>query len=125
MRDWVLVTTPEEYDTLENLMREYNFKSHADFLRECVNAYVGREILPLYRCNQRIHFNIIDHWKFEGGEVAIELDQIKAHFDEVPDIETRLNLRLLHFVPKEEKKVWTRIAEKYAIPKVRALLKPI
>lgn len=121
---WAFDVTPEEHETLENLMRKYNFKTHSDFLRECINAYAGEEVLPLYRPHKVIR-NIFDSWKFEGGEVAIESDQIKASFNEVPDVETRLNLRFLHFVPKEDKKVWSRIAEKYAIPKVRALLKPI
>ena len=120
--------TPEELEAFETLMAENGSKSHSDFLRVCVNAYAGKEILTRrYKGIRLTNQKWQDSWNFAGGKVVIDTNdsRIKVYFHEKPDIETRLNLRMLHFVPKEGVCVWTRIIEKYAIPKVRALLKPI
>lgn len=127
-----LDTTAKESEAIETLMKEREFKSRADFLRECINTYAGKEILKRRHICPRNYIAPkctldVDCWKFAGGEVVIDSvsNLIKVYFDEKPDIETRLNARMLHFVPKEEGCVWVRVYEKHAIPKVRAFLKPI
>lgn len=129
MRNFLELTS-KECEAMEAVMKEKGFKYHADFIRECVNTYAGKTILPrrqLYKVVEETEEEpSYDGWDFAGGVVILNYSkkELKAYFKNAPDTETRLNLRMLHFVPKEEC-VWMRILDKHTIPKVRALLKPI
>lgn len=116
----------EELEAIHMLMNEKGFNFYSDLLRECVNTYAGRVVLKKLRPFS-LDEKYLDEggWTFNGGVVLIDIytNRMVVHFLENPEIETRRQLRMLHFLPKGD--LWMRKFDRRAIPKVQALLKPI
>lgn len=110
----------EELERLEPLVKEGGFHNRQQLIRAAVNAYAGREILPLRDDPLKRKFKPTvrkipiepvketceNGWVFEGGYVSCSKETIYVHFDNAPDIDTRLKLRFWHYVPNGDICEW-------------------
>lgn len=113
-----LCMSPDELERLEPLLKESGFHNRQQLFRAAINAYAGREILTIredkrkYKPTPRkitlepVKETCLNGWIFEGGYVSCSKETIYVHFDNAPDIETRLQLRYYHYVPNGDICEW-------------------
>lgn len=118
----VFCATPEEKDHIERLVKERGFENRQHLIRTALNCYLGEEVFifrpdPKKRVFKPTKQRILKvtpvkkekglgGWTFDGGLVVTSTQLIHVYLENPPDIDTRLKLRFMHFVPLNNGYEW-------------------
>lgn len=132
--------TEDEIKILNKVMEERGFTSRAEFFRAALNAYIGEQIFRPRDLSLRDEMmkkgrwvekgtEPFNEWRFNGGKVVLNTDKqrIQIFFDNAPDKDTLIQIKLHHYVWVSSAKVWQRPLTRKGVEDTRRIkcLKPI